>query len=171
MRAAAAGCRRRLRLREPRLPDGATLLRGHRRAPAAGRRGRARPRHRTAARHRARAAGLRHAIAPVPARRRTAHRPPPATAAMGPAPRCLDRRGRLRRRIPLRTTSHRRLAIDRHRWPGDLCRHRLQGPVATSAARLHGAAAPPRRGVPASQAAGRPARAGAGPTSPGVTDR
>ena len=74
--------------------------------------------HRRRGRHRrgaARAGGLHHALAPVPDRRRAVDGAPAGTDRLGERVGCLDRRGRLCQRVPLRRPAARRAAGPRCR--------------------------------------------------------
>ena len=72
--------------------------------------------------------------------------PPPCPDRLGPAPRRLDHRGRLRQRIPLCRTAAHRAAGHGWRQPRRLCRHLFQGPVSGTSRRLSGGARAVARG-------------------------
>ncbi len=153
MRAAAARPRRAVRDRESRLRPRPPRLPGRRR-----RRG-ARPgrRRRVADRRPAGgAAGLRHAVSSIPARRRPAGAAAARPGGLGGAPRGLDRRGRLRRRVPARRRADPAPAQPRPR-SGDLCRHGVEDALADPAARLSRGAGRPAPGLRRGQAPDRPA--------------
>ena len=100
---------------------------------------------------RERAARLRDAVAPVSARHADEPRAACRTAGVGGAPRRGDRRGRLRRRIPLRGAADGTAQEPRPRGARGVCRHVFEDDLPGLADRLRGAA-----GVPvASRSGGR----------------